>query len=140
MKWTADRSEAFITDAHGRDHVTHAELAFDANSKIVGMRVKTIANLGAYMSTFSSAVPTYLYATLLSGQYDIPAIYCEVDSVYTNTVPVDAYRGAGRPEATFVVERLIEVAARELGIDPAELRRKNFVTSFPYQTLVIIAL
>jgi carbon-monoxide dehydrogenase large subunit len=136
VKWTADRSEAFITDAHGRDHVTHAELGFDENNKIVGMRVKTIANLGAYMSTFSSAVPTYLYATLLSGQYDIPSIYCEVDSVYTNTVPVDAYRGAGRPEATFVVERLIEVSARELGVDPAELRKKNFVKSFPYQTVV----
>ena len=95
VKWTSDRSEAFITDSHGRDHVTHAEMAFDANNKIVGLRVKTIANLGAYMSTFSSAVPTYLYATLLSGQYEIPSIYCEVDSVYTNTVPVDAYRGAG---------------------------------------------
>ncbi|MFN3350712.1 xanthine dehydrogenase family protein molybdopterin-binding subunit [Pseudorhodoplanes sp.] len=136
VKWTADRSEAFVTDAHGRDHVTHAELGFDENNKIVGMRVKTIANLGAYMSTFSSAVPTYLYATLLSGQYDIPSIYCEVDSVYTNTVPVDAYRGAGRPEATYVVERLMEVSARELGVDPADLRRKNFVRSFPYQTVV----
>jgi carbon-monoxide dehydrogenase large subunit len=136
VKWTADRSEAFVTDAHGRDHVTHAELGFDENNKIVGMKVKTIANLGAYMSTFSSAVPTYLYATLLSGQYDIPSIYCEVDSVYTNTVPVDAYRGAGRPEATFVVERLMEVSARELGVDPADLRKKNFVKSFPYQTVV----
>lgn len=136
VKWTADRSEAFVTDAHGRDHITHAELGFDENNKIVGMRVKTIANLGAYMSTFSSAVPTYLYATLLSGQYAIPSIYCEVDSVYTNTVPVDAYRGAGRPEATFVVERLIEVSARELGVDPAELRKKNFVRTFPYQTVV----
>ena len=96
----------------------------------------TTANLGAYMSTFSSAVPTFLYATLLSGQYEIPHIYCEVDAVYTNTVPVDAYRGAGRPEATFVVERLVEVGARELGVDPAELRRKNFVRTFPYQTSV----
>jgi carbon-monoxide dehydrogenase large subunit len=136
VKWTADRSEAFVADAHGRDHVTHAELGFDANNRIVGMRVKTIANLGAYMSTFSSAVPTYLYATLLSGQYDIPSIYCEVDSVYTNTVPVDAYRGAGRPEATFVVERLMEVSARQLNVDPADLRRKNFVRTFPYQTVV----
>ena len=136
VKWTSDRSEAFITDSHGRDHVTHAEMAFDANNKIVGLRVKTIANLGAYMSTFSSAVPTYLYATLLSGQYEIPSIYCEVDSVYTNTVPVDAYRGAGRPEATFVVERLMEVSARQLGVDPADLRKKNFVKKFPYQTVV----
>jgi carbon-monoxide dehydrogenase large subunit len=102
------------------------------------MRVKTIANIGAYMSTFSSSVPTYLYATLLSGQYAIPHIYCEVDAVYTNTAPVDAYRGAGRPEATFVVERLIEVGVRELGIAPAELRRKNSIGTFPHQTPVIM--
>src|SRR5712692_8845436 len=136
VKWVAERSESFLTDAHGRDHVTHAEMAFDADGKITGLKVKTIANLGAYMSTFSSAVPTYLYATLLSGQYEIPMIHCEVDAVYTNTVPVDAYRGAGRPEATFVVERLVEVGARELGIDPTELRKKNFVQKFPYQTVV----
>src|SRR6478752_2476693 len=139
VKWTADRSESFITDAHGRDHVTHAELALDASGKFLAMRVKTIANLGAYMSTFSSSVPTYLYATLLSGQYDIPQIHCEVDAVYTNSVPVDAYRGAGRPEATFVVERLVEVAARQLAIDPADLRKRNFVKSFPHQTPVIMA-
>jgi aerobic carbon-monoxide dehydrogenase large subunit len=139
VKWVGDRSEAFVTDAHGRDHVTHAEMAFDADHKIVGLRVKTIANLGGYMSLFSSAVPTYLYATLLSGQYTIPTIYCEVDAVYTNTVPVDAYRGAGRPEATFVVERLVEVGAREMGIDPAELRRRNFIKAFPYQTAVVLA-
>jgi carbon-monoxide dehydrogenase large subunit len=139
VKWTSDRSEAFLADAHGRDHVTHAELAFDADGKMTAMKVKTVANLGGYMSTFSSSVPTYLYATLLSGQYAIPNIYCEVDAVYTNTVPVDAYRGAGRPEATFVVERLVEVAARELGIDPAELRKKNFIKTFPHQTPVIMA-
>ena len=138
VRWTADRRESFLTDAHGRDHVTHAEMAFDGNSKIVGLRVKTIANLGAYMSTFSSSVPTYLYATLLSGQYNIPAIYAEVDAVYTNTAPVDAYRGAGRPEATYVVERLMDVAAGRLGIDPAEIRRKNFIRSFPHQTPVIM--
>jgi carbon-monoxide dehydrogenase large subunit len=138
VRWTADRRESFLTDAHGRDHVTHAEMAFDADRKIVGLRVKTIANLGAYMSTFSSSVPTYLYATLLSGQYDIPAIYAEVDAVYTNTTPVDAYRGAGRPEATYVVERLMDVAARRLGIDAAEIRRKNFIRSFPHQTPVIM--
>ncbi len=136
VKWTAERSESFISDAHGRDHVTKAQLALDADGKITGLKVHTIANLGAYMSTFSSAVPTFLYATLLSGQYAIPSIYCEVDAVYTNTVPVDAYRGAGRPEATYVVERLVEVAARELGMDPADLRKKNFVKSFPYQTSV----
>jgi carbon-monoxide dehydrogenase large subunit len=136
VKWTAERSESFISDAHGRDHVTTAELALDADHKITGLKVKTVANLGAYMSTFSSAVPTFLYATLLSGQYAIPHIYAEVDAVYTNTVPVDAYRGAGRPEATFVVERLVEAAARELDVDPTDLRKKNFVKIFPYQTAV----
>ena len=139
VKWNSDRSEAFLTDAHGRDHVTHAEMAFDAEGKITALRAKTIANLGAYMSTFSSSVPTYLYATLLSGQYGIANIYCEVDAVYTNTVPVDAYRGAGRPEATYVVERLVEVGARELGIDPADLRKRNFIKTFPHQTPVIMA-
>jgi aerobic carbon-monoxide dehydrogenase large subunit len=139
VKWTSDRSEAFLSDAHGRDHVTVAELALDGNGKTLGLRVKTIANMGAYLSTFASAVPTYMYATLLSGQYDIPAIYAEVDAVYTNTTPVDAYRGAGRPEATFVVERLMEVAAREMNTDPLEFRRKNFVRSWPHQTPVIMA-
>ncbi|TMJ54651.1 MAG: xanthine dehydrogenase family protein molybdopterin-binding subunit [Alphaproteobacteria bacterium] len=139
VKWVAERVESFLSDAHGRDHVTHAEMAFDRDGKVVGLRARTIANLGAYMSTFSSSVPTYLYATLLSGQYNIPNIYCEVDAVYTNTVPVDAYRGAGRPEATFVVERLVEVAARELSIDPAELRKRNFIHQFPHQTPVILA-
>jgi carbon-monoxide dehydrogenase large subunit len=138
VKWISDRSEAFVSDAHGRDHITHAEIAFGAGNEIVGLRVKTIANLGAYMSLFSSAVPTYLYGTLLSGQYAIPNIYCEVDAVYTNTVPVDAYRGAGRPEATFVIERLMEAAARQLGVGPAELRRRNFIKSFPYQTAVLL--
>ncbi|HZH50652.1 MAG TPA: xanthine dehydrogenase family protein molybdopterin-binding subunit [Microvirga sp.] len=138
VKWTADRTEAFLSDAHGRDHVTHAEMATDENGKILGLRVHTIANLGAYLSTFSSSVPTYLYAPLLSGQYDIPAIYCEVDAVYTNTAPVDAYRGAGRPEATFVLERLVEKAARELGQDPAEFRRRNYIRQFPHETPVIM--
>jgi aerobic carbon-monoxide dehydrogenase large subunit len=139
VKWTAERTESFLADAHGRDHVTHAELALDAAGKITGLRVHTTANLGAYMSTFSSSVPTYLYGLLLSGQYDIPNIYCEVDAVYTNTAPVDAYRGAGRPEATFLVERIVEIAARETGRDSAEFRRQNFVKSFPHQTPVILA-
>ncbi|HPG04373.1 MAG TPA: xanthine dehydrogenase family protein molybdopterin-binding subunit, partial [Rhodoblastus sp.] len=139
VKWTADRTESFLSDAHGRDHVTHAEMAMDENGKITALRVATKANMGAYLSTFASSVPTYLYATLLSGQYNIPAIYAEVEAVYTNTAPVDAYRGAGRPEATYVVERLIEVAARELGKDPADFRRQNFVTQFPHQTPVIMA-
>ena len=139
VKWTGDRTEAFLTDAHGRDHISKAEMAFDKDNKILALRVKTHANLGAYMSLFSSAVPTYLYATLLSGQYNIPAIHAEVITVYTNTVPVDAYRGAGRPEASFLLERLMETAARQLKVDPAELRRKNFITSFPHQTPVIMA-
>src|SRR4051812_36211772 len=139
VKWTGDRSEAFLTDAHGRDHVSKAEMAFDKDNRVLALRVKTHANFGAYMSLFSSSVPTYLYATLLSGQYNIPAIHAEVMGVYTNTVPVDAYRGAGRPEASFVVERLMETAARQLKVDPAELRRKNFITAFPHQTPVIMA-
>ena len=138
VKWTSDRTEAFLSDAHGRDHVTHAELATDETGKITALKAKTVANLGGYLSTFSSSVPTYLYAPLLSGQYDIANIYCEVDGIYTNTTPVDAYRGAGRPEATFVVERLVEAAARELGQDPAKFRRKNYIKSFPHQTPVIM--
>jgi len=139
VKWTSDRTEAFLTDAHGRDHDTTVKMAFDKDHKIIGLKVDTIANLGAYMSLFSSATPTYLYATLLSGQYNIPAIHANVRTVYTNTAPVDAYRGAGRPEATYVMERTMETAARELGLAPAELRRINFVRSFPHQTPVIMA-
>lgn len=139
VKWTSDRSEAFMTDAHGRDHLTTATVGFDEGGRIVGLKVDTIANFGAYMSLFSSAVPTYLYATLLSGQYDIANIHCNVRAVYTNTVPVDAYRGAGRPEACYVIERLMETAAREMGMDPSELRRRNFITLFPHQTPVIMA-
>jgi aerobic carbon-monoxide dehydrogenase large subunit len=139
VKWTAERTESFLSDAHGRDHVTHAELALDSSGKITALRSHTIANLGAYMSTFASFVPTYAYAPLLSGQYGIPNIYAEVDAVYTNTAPVDAYRGAGRPEAAFLVERIVEIAARETGRDPAELRRINFVKAFPHQTPVLMA-
>ncbi|WP_024520911.1 xanthine dehydrogenase family protein molybdopterin-binding subunit [Bradyrhizobium sp. Tv2a-2] len=139
IKWTGDRSESFLTDAHGRDHVTKAQMAFDKDNKILGLKVTTHANFGAYMSLFSSAVPTYLYATLLSGQYIIPAIHCEVIGVYTNTTPVDAYRGAGRPEASYLIERMMETAARQLKVDPADLREKNFIRQFPYQTPVIMA-
>jgi aerobic carbon-monoxide dehydrogenase large subunit len=138
VKWVADRTESFLTDAHGRDHHSTVEMAFDKDNKIIGLKVDTIANFGAYMSLFSSSVPTYLYATLLSGQYDIPAIHANVRAVYTNTAPVDAYRGAGRPEATYLLERTMETAARELGVSPAELRRKNFITTFPHQTPVIM--
>ena len=139
VKWTAERTESFLADAHGRDHVTHAELALDASGKITGLRAHTTANLGAYLSTLGSAIPTVSYAPLLSGQYDIPNIHCEVDAVYTNTAPVDAYRGAGRPEAAFLVERIVEIAARETGRDPAEFRRMNFIKSFPHQTPVLMA-
>ena len=136
IKWTSDRSEAFLTDAHGRDHVTHAELALDKDGKFLALKVETTANMGAYLSTFASCIPTILYATLLAGQYTTPLIYCEVQAVFTNTAPVDAYRGAGRPEATYVVERIVEIAAREMKIDPAELRRRNFIHTFPYATPV----
>ena len=136
IKWTSDRSEAFLTDAHGRDHATSAEMAMDANGNFLALRVKTIANMGAYLSTFASSVPTILYATLLAGQYKTPAIYAEVKAVFTNTAPVDAYRGAGRPEATYVVERIVEQCARDMKMDPAAIRRQNFITEFPYATPV----
>src|SRR5690606_702163 len=136
IKWTAERSESFLADAHGRDHVTHAEMAMDAEGHFLAMRVKTTANLGAYLSTFSTAVPTILYGTLPAGQYRTPAIHVEVKAVFTTTAPIDAYRGAGRPEATYVVERMAEQCARDLGLDPAEIRRRNFITEFPHATPV----
>jgi len=136
IKWTAERSESFLTDAHGRDHLTTAELAMNEQGDFLAMRVKTTANMGAYLSTFASSVPTILYATLLAGQYRTPAIHAQVTAVFTNTAPVDAYRGAGRPEATYVVERLVETAARDLGMSPVDLRRRNFITEFPYATPV----
>ncbi len=138
IKWTAERSESFLTDAHGRDHVTTAELALDKDGKFLALRVDTTANMGAYLSTFASCIPTILYATLLAGQYTTPHIYCRVQAVFTNTAPVDAYRGAGRPEATYVLERIVELAARELKIDPVELRRRNFIRTFPYATPVAL--
>ncbi|MCC7483635.1 MAG: xanthine dehydrogenase family protein molybdopterin-binding subunit [Burkholderiales bacterium] len=138
VKWTAERSESFLADAHGRDHVTKAELALDKDGRFLALRVATTANLGAYLSTFASCVPTILYATLLAGQYTTPAIHCEVTAVFTNTAPVDALRGAGRPEATYVVERLVETAAREMKIDPAAIRRRNFIREFPHQTPVAL--
>ena len=140
IKWTAERSESFISDAHGRDHVTHAEMAMDENGIFVGLRVSTRANLGAYLSTFGPSVPTYLYATLLAGTYKTPAIYAEVKGMFTNTVPVDAYRGAGRPEASYLLERLVDRAAKVAGLDPIEIRRRNFIQpdEFPYQTPVAL--
>ncbi|MBI5258778.1 MAG: xanthine dehydrogenase family protein molybdopterin-binding subunit [Burkholderiales bacterium] len=136
IKWTCERGEAFLSDAHGRDHVTTAQLALDKDGHFLALRADTTANLGAYLSTFSSCVPTILHATLLAGQYTTPKIWCQVTAVFTNTAPVDAYRGAGRPEATYLVERLVETAAHEMKIDPAEIRRRNFITSFPYATPV----
>ncbi len=140
VKWTAERSESFMSDAHGRDHVTHAEMAVDAEGHFLALRVATLANMGAYLSTFAPSVPTYLYATLLAGVYKTPAIYAEVKAIFTNTVPVDAYRGAGRPEAAFLLERLVDVVAQETGIDRVELRRKNFIPAdaYPYQTPVAL--
>jgi hypothetical protein len=112
VKWVADRSEAFLSDAQGRDHVTHAELALDRDGKFLGLRVSTQTNIGGYVLTFGPNIPTNLYGPLLAGVYTTPAIYCEVKVVFTNTVPTDAYRGAGRPEATYVLELLVDVAAR----------------------------
>ncbi len=140
VKWTAERSESFVSDAHGRDHITDVTLALDAEHKFTALKVQTLANMGAYLSTFASCVPTYLYATLLAGVYTTPKICAGVKAVFTNTVPVDAYRGAGRPEATFLLERIVEQAARKLGVDRVELRRKNFIApdAFPYQTPVAL--
>ncbi len=140
VKWTAERTESFVSDAQGRDHVSHAELALDKDGKFLGLRVSTKANLGAYLSTFGPSVPTYLYGTLLAGVYQTPAIYVDVQGVFTNTVPVDAYRGAGRPEASYLLERLVDQAARDLQLDPAELRRRNLISAdaFPYQTPVAL--
>ena len=140
IRWTSSRREAFQTDAHGRDHVTDAEVALAKDGKFLGLRVKTTANLGAYLSTFAPAVPTYLYATLLNGVYEWPAIHAQVTGVFTNTTPVDAYRGAGRPEACYLLERMVDAAAAALKMDPAEIRRKNFIPKFDngYQTKVAL--
>ncbi len=138
VKWTASRSEAFISDAQGRDHVTKIELALDADNNFTAIRTETYANMGAYLSTFAPCVPTWLHGTLMAGNYKTPVIYVNVKAVFTNTVPVDAYRGAGRPEATYQIERVIDKAARELSVDPIALRRQNFITEFPYATPVAV--
>ncbi|MEL7216700.1 MAG: xanthine dehydrogenase family protein molybdopterin-binding subunit, partial [Pseudomonadota bacterium] len=140
VKWTADRSEAFMSDAHGRDHVTKIELAMDADANFLAIRTDTYANMGAYLSTFAPSVPTWLHGTLMAGNYKTPLIYVNVKAVFTNTVPVDAYRGAGRPEATFQLERIVDKAAREMGLDPIEIRRRNFIKpdQFPYATPVAV--
>jgi carbon-monoxide dehydrogenase large subunit len=136
VKWVADRTESFLTDAHGRDHVTKIELACEKDGTFIAFRTETLANVGAYLSNFSTATPTFLHGTLIAGNYTVPNVYVNVKAVFTNTAPVDAYRGAGRPEATYSVERVIDMAARELGIDPVEIRRKNFIKpdQFPFGT------
>src|SRR5204863_8936836 len=126
IKWVAERSESFLSDAHGRDHATHAELALDKDGKFLALRVNTTANLGAYLSTFASCIPTILYATLLAGQYTTPVIHCEVTAGFTNTAPVDAYRGAGRPEATYLIARIVRQSGVEMKIPKAENRRRQF--------------
>ena len=138
VKWTSSRTEAFMSDAHGRDHVTKIELALDAQNNFTALRTDTYANMGAYLSTFAPSVPTWLHGTLMAGNYKTPLIYVNVKAVFTNTVPVDAYRGAGRPEATFQLERVVDKPARELGVDPIALRRQNFITEFPYATPVAV--
>ena len=137
VKWVAERTESFLSDCHGRDHVTHAELALKSDGKVVGLKVDTIANIGGYASLFATVTPTYLYGPLVLGLYDIPAAYCNVKAVYTNTAPVDAYRGAGRPEATYMIERLMSKAAMEIGMDQAEFRKKNFIKQFPHQQALV---
>ena len=140
VKWVCERSEGFISDAHGRDHVTEAALAMDAEGRFIGIKVITIGNIGGYISTFGPNIPTNLYAPLLAGVYTTPAIHCQMKVAFTNTVPVDAYRGASRPEATFVVERMVDIAAMEMGMDKAAIRRLNMIphSAFPYQTPVMM--
>ena len=138
VKWTSDRSEAFVSDTQGRDHISTATLGLDEDGRFVGLKVSTQANLGAYLSTFATCVPTYLYGILFAGPYTTPAIYCEVEGVFTNTVPVDALRGAGRPEATYLLERLVDKAAAATGIDRVDIRRRNFIREFPHQTPVAL--
>ena len=137
VRWTADRSESFVSDVQGRDNYSIAELALDAGARFLALRVTTWANMGAYLSNYAPYIPQ-LAVPMLSGVYRIPAIHADIKGVVTNTVPVDAYRGAGRPEAIYLVERIVDVAARELGLAPDELRRRNFVApaDMPYQTPV----
>jgi carbon-monoxide dehydrogenase large subunit len=135
VKWVADRTEHFLGDTHGRDNVTTARLALDAQNRFLALEVDTVADMGAYLSTYAPYIP-YIGAAMLPGVYDIPVCFIRVRAAYTNTVPVDAYRGAGRPEASYVIERLVDAAARELGIAPDAMRRRNFITpaQMPYAT------
>lgn len=136
VKWTGERNEAFLADTHGRDHLTNAKLAVDATGKFLAMKVYTRANLGAYLSQYGPFIPTAAGTAMLAGVYDFGAIHAHIHGYFTNTAPVDAYRGAGRPEANYVTERIVDLAARELGIPPDELRRKNFIppSKMPYKT------
>src|SRR6516164_7850830 len=136
VKWIPDRSDAFMTDTQGRDNITRLELALDGELRFLGLDVAILANMGAYLSNFAPEIPTVSGAVMHSGVYAIPAIHVGVKGVFTNTVPVDAYRGAGRPEAAYAVERLIDYAARRLGVAPQELRRRNFIKpeAMPYST------
>ena len=134
VKWVSDRSKAFLTDVHGRDHVTRAELALDADGRFTGLRIRTVANMGGYLSAMSPLIPTNASWVVMGGAYAIPSIFLEVDGVFTNTVPVDAYRGTGRPEVSYVIERLVDIDAAELGVEANTLRRKNFISQFPFRT------
>jgi len=136
VKWTSDRGEAFLSDSQGRDQVVTAELALDGDGRFLGLRSSGVANMGAYLSNFAPLIPTGASGKMFCGLYDIPAVFVEVKCVFTNSVPVDAYRGAGRPEAAYVVERLVDAAARELGLTQDEIRRRNFVApaALPYTT------
>lgn len=136
VKWISERSEAFLTDTHGRDHISRLRLAVDANAKVLGLKVDTVANLGAYLSNAAPFVATAAGVAMLVGSYAIPTAHVEVQGVFTNTAPVDAYRGAGRPEAIYAIERLLDYAAAELGITPDEIRRRNFIPAdaLPYKT------
>jgi aerobic carbon-monoxide dehydrogenase large subunit len=136
VKWIEERRENYVATTHGRDQVQYVEVAAKRDGTITGLRVKSIANMGAYLSTFAPGIPTILFGLMLAGNYRIPNIACEVTGVHTNTTLVDAYRGAGRPEATYLVERAVDLTARELGMDPAEIRRRNFVpaNAFPHTT------
>lgn len=130
VKWVESRSEGYLATTHGRDHITDIEIVGNKDGTITGLDVRTLANMGAYLSTFAPLVPTWLYGLMLSGPYKIPNIYCKVIAPFTNTTPVDAYRGAGRPEATYAVERAVDLFAQEIGMDPAEVRKINFIPPF----------
>ena len=136
VKWISERSEAFMSDSHGRDHVSHLKVALDSDAKILGLQVNTVANLGAYLSNFAPFVATSAGVPMLVGCYAVPTAYVEVQGVFTNTAPVDAYRGAGRPEAIYAIERLLDVAAFDLGISPDEIRKRNFIREeqMPFST------